>query len=105
MPNVKGLNFLDHRVQVKIIRQRKMGGVDFSVPTALIGILSDGHRFVLSPVLDRPLFLVGEDDPRKWAFRTAAPVGLIMLYQNGWIVVTEDDEEYLVLVDEERRQQ
>lgn len=63
------------------------------------GFLSNGKRFIATPVVDQVFGLCGETDPKNCGFITASPVVMILLYEEGWVVATDNNESFVIKVE------
>jgi len=99
MPTEKGLDFFSPKTKVRVMRQRREDLADLDKHDAVFeGHLSDGFRYIATPVIDRKFGLCGTD-PKQCGFMTTSPVIAIMLYEQGWIVLTHNEESYMITVE------
>lgn len=101
MPTAKDSGFLDPRTKVRVIRQRRddLADLDYS-ESVLAGVLSDGKQFIQTPVIERPFGLCSPNNPEKCGFFSPTPIIAIILYENGWMVMTEDAESYNIILED-----
>ena len=95
MPIEKELDFLNPKTFVQVIRQKRDDIIDLSENIAMRGFLSSGQKFIQAPCIDE-IFGLCDNNPEKCAFIVTAPIIGIMLYEQGWIVVTDDYESYTI---------
>jgi hypothetical protein len=91
----KELDFLNPKTKVQVVRQKRETDVNFS-EEIFMGYLSDGTRYIYAPVLNKPFGLC-DTNPKKCAFMTHSPIIAIFLYDQGWIVVTDAEESYMIM--------
>lgn len=94
----KESDFLNPKTKVQVVRQKREMDVNLT-EEIISGYLSDGIRYIHTPVLNKKFGLC-DSDPKKCAFMINSPVIAIFLYEQGWIVVTDVEESYMIMATE-----